>query len=417
MTAVREKITRVVEGWFLMEPLFFAVWTTHHLAETTAIDTIRVGRGRIEYNPAFLDSLDRQSLAEVLLFEAVRIVLRHPYQRRQDDARLAYLASNLAVQELLQTRLPMPRAADVFGTHDHDGQSFEFYYHRLREAQVQCAGGACSTPSAGSGSCRLSSSEGESDGPPYDKDNGGKTARLADHADAGRCGVSNTEGWDKDDLFDASLTDVVRRIRESDTWGTVGARLRERILATLRPSLNYRDVLRQFRASILSSRRRLTRMKPNRRYGLLQMGSRLDFCTKLLFAVDVSGSMGSDDLARGFSVVNQFFRYGVPQIDVVQFDTELKGEPMTLKRARREVAAVGRGGTAFQPIIDHLDVRRDYDGLIVFTDGIAPAPSPPRNRRTRVLWLFVSEEAHAQMAGQLRGVGVSAFLRRGKERS
>jgi predicted metal-dependent peptidase len=34
------------------------------------------------------------------------------------------------------------------------------------------------------------------------------------------------------------------------------------------------------------------------RYGDLYMGSHYDFTTRLLVAVDVSGSMGSDDLAR-----------------------------------------------------------------------------------------------------------------------
>ena len=117
---------------------------------------------------------------------------------------------------------------------------------------------------------------------------------IESDADHNRCGIENTEGWEKDDLLEASMVDVVRRIQESNSWGTIGGRLREHILATLRPRLNYRDVLRQFRASILSTRRRLTRMKPNRRYGFLQMGSRYDFCTRLLFAVDVSGSMASD---------------------------------------------------------------------------------------------------------------------------
>lgn len=420
VSVVREKITRVAESWFLMEPLFFAVWTTHHLVENAAIDTVRVGRGRIEYNPAFLDALDKQALAEVMLFEAVRIVLRHPYQRRQDDARTAYLASNLAVQELLRTRLPMPHAVDVFGSHDCDGQSFEFYYHRLRQTPQETSfGGACDAAcdgqgesSWGSDSPRHTLADGRAESAPQP----GK-AGLAAYADAGRCGIDNAEGWDVDDLLDATLTDVVQRIREGNIWGTIGGRLRERILAASRPRLNYRDVLRQFRASILSSRRRLTRMKPNRRYGFLQMGSRHEFCTKLLFAVDVSGSMSSDDLGRGFSVVNQFFRYGVPRIEVIQFDAELKGKATTLTKARREVHALGRGGTNFQPIIDHVDQQRDYDGLIIYTDGIAPAPTPPKNRRTRILWLFVSEDAHAQMAGPLRHVGVSAFLQRGKERA
>src|SRR5262249_15373593 len=188
---------------------------------------------------------------------------------------------------------------------------------------------------------------------------------------------------------------------------------REKILASLRPKLNYRDVLRQFRASILSSRRRLTRMKPNRRYGFLQMGSRHEFCTKLLFAVDVSGSMGSADLERGFSVVNQFFRYGVPVIDVIQFDAVIQGEVKTLRRARCEVEAMGRGGTNFQPILDYIDAHPDYDGLVIFTDGIAPVPTPPKNRRTRVMWLFKSEQTYKQMDTALRAIGPCAFLQSG----
>jgi hypothetical protein len=65
MTA-RERITEVVEKWFLVEPLLFAVWTTHELAVNPRIGTIRVRQGRVEYNPAFIDALDRQQLEQVL---------------------------------------------------------------------------------------------------------------------------------------------------------------------------------------------------------------------------------------------------------------------------------------------------------------------------------------------------------------
>jgi len=48
--------------------------------------------------------------------------------------------------------------------------------------------------------------------------------------------------------------------------------------------------------------------------------------TRLLFAIDVSGSMGTEELRQGFSVVNRFFNYGVPAIDVIQFDTEITAD-------------------------------------------------------------------------------------------
>ena len=171
--------------------------------------------------------------------------------------------------------------------------------------------------------------------------------------------------------------------------------------------------MRQFRASVLSTHRRLTRMKPNRRYGYLYMGSRYDFTTNLLVAVDVSGSMSSEDLARGFSVVNRFFTYGVRSIDVIQFDTEIKGEVVSLKRARREVVALGRGGTDFSPVIDYIDEHTDYDGVVVFTDGYAPVPRRPKNRRTKVLWLFTHEHTYEAQRDDLRPIGPAAFLREG----
>jgi predicted metal-dependent peptidase len=101
----------------------------------------------------------------------------------------------------------------------------------------------------------------------------------------------------------------------------------------------------------------------------------------------------------------------VQSINVIQFDTEIKGPPVTLKRARREHAVQGRGGTNFTPVIDCIDVQRDYDGVIVFTDGYAPVPRPPQNRRTRVLWLFISEATCRAMHPRLQSIGRAVFLK------
>lgn len=154
-------------------------------------------------------------------------------------------------------------------------------------------------------------------------------------------------------------------------------------------------------------------MKPSRRYGFQYMGSRRDFTTQLLFAVDVSGSVSSSDVANAFSIVNRLFKYGIESIDVIWFDTKIRNEkPLSIKKARREVAVVGRGGTDFRPLMDYIDEHRDYDGLIVFTDGIAPVPTPPkRNRRTRVAWLFNHEKNWKALHKKLELPGmVSAFV-------
>ncbi len=231
---------------------------------------------------------------------------------------------------------------------------------------------------------------------------------LEDYAQAG---AENTESWDEDDWLNERINQTIEDVRQSQMWGSIAGKLREQILATLKPKLDYRTVLRQFRTSIISLNRELTRMKPSRRYEFLYMGSRRQFSTKLLIAVDVSGSMSSEDLQRGFSTINRFFKYGIEQIDVIQFDTEIKGQPLILKKARHQVKIIGRGGTDFTPVIDYIDRHGDYDGLIIFTDGYAPVPPRPKNRQTRILWLFNHESNYQRAAAQLRPIGRSVFLK------
>jgi predicted metal-dependent peptidase len=416
MTA-RDRITDVVEKWFLVEPLLFAVWTTHELAVNPRLRTIRVHQGRVEYNPSFIDALDRHELEEVLALEAMRILLKHPYARRPENAELAYAASNLTLQEYLETSLPLPRARDVFGRPEFDKQYYEFYYHKLLEP-LACgalpsgalAGGAGLSSGVGfrtAGKQTAAGAEGQGAG----AGDAEPRSFVGAYADPGVCGRENTEGWEPDELRTDQINDRIRTAQETGSWGSIPGRWKERILASLRPKLNYRAVLRQFRASVLSVRRRLTRMKPNRRYGFQYLGSRYDFTTRLLFAVDVSGSMSSQDLALGFSVINRFFKYGIEGIDVIQFDTAVKGEPVSLKRARRTVEVAGRGGTSFAPVMRFLDEHREYDGAIIFTDGYAPVPPRPRNLRTRVLWLFNREETYRRQHQALRTIGRAAYLK------
>lgn len=432
MKAQRERIRKVVEKWFLAEPLLFAAWTTHALTIQPRISTIRVRQGHIEYNPTFLDNLSVAELEQVLRFETVRILLKHPYSRQQEDAALTYLASNIALQEGLQTSLPFPYAKDVFGSDEFNHQYLEFYYNKLKELPATSAG---DTQGGGAGSGELSgaSSSLSSDlmtDPTRKADNESESPSAADltlgnmdeeitpnltaYTDAQRSGVENTADWAEDAFLTERLDQAIENAQATQSWGSIAGHLRERILATLKPKLDYRAVLRQFRTSVLSTRRTLTRMKPSRRYGFAYLGSRREFDTQLLFAVDVSGSMGSEDLRQGFSIINRFFQYGIASIDVMHFDSVLHGEPTTFKKVSRAYSVEGRGGTNFAPVLAYIDQHRHYDGLIIFTDGYCPAPSRPQNRRTRILWLFTHESSYRQSYPALQHLGLGAFIKADK---
>lgn len=67
---MEETISKIVEEWFLTEPLLFSAWCTHTLAENTKMNVpMRTGKMRIEYNPDMMKDWGRRQIEERLRFE------------------------------------------------------------------------------------------------------------------------------------------------------------------------------------------------------------------------------------------------------------------------------------------------------------------------------------------------------------
>lgn len=211
--------------------------------------------------------------------------------------------------------------------------------------------------------------------------------------------------WEEDQFQSRMITDL---IQSTTQWGSMPAKMIELIKKAAEGRIDFRSALRGFRASILSQKRRLTRMRPSRRFGFEQMGSRYDFTTHLLVAIDTSCSVGSEELGRYFRIITSFFKYGVQEIDVIMFDFNVKGEPVTLKEAqrhRKEFKVEGRGGTDFQAPVDYAKQHPDYDGVIIITDGWAPTPEMPPHLKTKLLWVLDNEPSYKQNYESLRKTG------------
>lgn len=199
--------------------------------------------------------------------------------------------------------------------------------------------------------------------------------------------------WEEDNEQEVKINELIEDAESSNSWGTIADSLRQKIIASMHIAMNYRKMLSFYRTSILSSKRHLTRMRPSRRYGFSAMGSRYELKSNLLVAVDVSGSISGKALTVFYSVINRFFQYGIDKIDVIQFDTELKGMPISLKKARREISVVGRGGTDFEPALSFCVSHTEYDGFIIFTDGYAPIPDLS-GFPLEILWVLDSYESY-----------------------
>ena len=214
-----------------------------------------------------------------------------------------------------------------------------------------------------------------------------------------------TSLWEEDAFMGQQITDI---IHSTTQWGSLPGGMVELIQKAAEGKIDYRNALRAFRSSILSQKRHLTRMYPSRRFGFEQMGSRYEFTTRLLVAIDTSGSVGSDELGRYYRIITTFFKYGIQEIDVLMFDFDVQGEPVTLKEAQKNKQTFevkGRGGTNFQAPVNYVAEHPGYDGLIIMTDGYAPVPSVPAFLKTKLLWVIDNEPSYKQHYDALRKTG------------
>ena len=383
---MKERITQVLERWFISEPALFQVLCTHSIEENASMPCpVRSGARKVEYNPAFVDEMSDQALDQALRTEAIRILLKHPYQRKPDacSQQAISVGSNLTIGDNYQfgsLRMEQPGDYDL-----PTGREYEWYSRRIQELLPPEADGD------GNGAGNGNDTRGQGgDGDP-------RTDRLSDNADKNS---ALSELWDEDDLAVVMIDGIIENTKD---WGSLAGNFAEQLKASAKARINWRNVLSGFRASILSTKRKLTRMRPNRRTGFDNMGSIRRFDTKVLVAVDVSGSISSSDLSYFYGVVNSAFRYGFTAVDVIQFDAGVR-VVQSLKKVLRDVIAVGRGGTSFQEPIDYAN-ENGYDGLVILTDGYAPQPVLPDNMRCKLVWVCNNRDSYESSHGWMEKTG------------
>ena len=390
---MEKRYSDILEKWFILEPPLFQVLCLHDLkAETQMACPLRSGRKRIEYNPDIVNEMSDEALEEALRAEALRILLKHPYERRPEGCsqKAMGLGSNLVIGDNYahqRFKIETPKEYGLKG-----GMNYEWYARQVEEQQE--------------GSGKGKSDEGE--GPGNDKTEYGGGDNDGDEKGSGEKYRDLAELWEEDDMTAQLINGI---IESTKSWGSLSGQFAEMLNASLKAKINWRNIFAGFRASIISSKRKLTRMRPNRRTGFDNMGSIRRFDTKMLVAVDVSGSISTKSLKYFYGVINSAFRYGFESIDVIQFDCGVK-VVHSLKKVVKDVAVLGRGGTSFQEPIEYAH-ENGYDGLIILTDGYAPAPRIPEGFKTRILWVCESEDCLEQHKSWMEKSGRTCVMQIG----
>lgn len=109
---------------------------------------------------------------------------------------------------------------------------------------------------------------------------------------------------------------------------------------------------------------------------------------KVVIALDTSGSMRDEDLARGLVETVSIMRALGIEVTFITCDAEVHESAKVRSLADLIPLLKGRGGTDFRPVFTYIEKQRMRPDVLVFVtdgDGRAPAVPPPY----QTIWLLV----------------------------
>jgi hypothetical protein len=423
------KIQKVLMNWFTEDAILMNLWSQFNFKPDPNQETLGINiTGRhplITFNPNFVNAIPLEYLEPIMVNTSFKILLRHCTSRLREPRQISALSSNISVDELIyQNSLNLlandPSLKDLVPTAKQfnlpEKECFEEYFRQLYDKQKEIndmiktiwdsmtdeeKDKLINQPPQGSsgkgkGTPQEQQSDGEeqSDSKEEGKDKDGfkeyndKEEGIKDYFDPN--GTAN-DGWGQNDMMDSDIKNFVEKNKDRvKAWGKHTGNFVSEIIAAQESSFSFKDVIRRFKKSVTTFKTEATRMKLNRRYNdtLIFPGHRRQNTTRIIFAVDESGSMSNEDLAEGFAVINKICKH--VEISYITFDTEVKQVEKDFKKAKNMFKVSGRGGTSPKCVFEWIDKQKTkYDGCIIFTDGYFDTNI--KEPEVSVLWLLHSK--------------------------
>lgn len=369
---------------------------------------MRSGKGRIEYSSQLLEKATDSILEKYLKVELYRIVLMHPYSRQPVNAmkNILLLASDVTIyqnckkeffnQKKSQTAFCLngveylkslaarfANSENPLGEKWNGTEELQFFLKNLviapRTGELMLID-------------KLTFEQWYKKILFLIKETSIGGEQAGTNSAFTQAGNQASELWEENQEIQAELENQIQKADSEEGWGGLGGDLKRQIKEQGDFSFDYRRALTQFRQSIVSANRSLTRMRPSRRYGFKAMGSRYDRKANVLIAVDVSGSITDESFGNFYHAIRNFFFLGlIEKIDLIFFDVNLKNtKPIPFTKNINLNQIKGRGGTNFQSPLDFFSLHfSEYSGLIIFTDGEGEVPKLECQKKN-ILWILDS---------------------------
>lgn len=200
----------------------------------------------------------------------------------------------------------------------------------------------------------------------------------------------NHDKWGESDKSTDVIEEVTKQavndaVNRAGGIGNVPAHIAQAVMELNKPKVNWRQELRRFEAQSIKAASESTRMKRNRRYGILYPGKKKQFKAHLAVCVDTSGSMQGERLQLAWAELCGIHARGV-KITLIEADSAVTR--VSEFDPNKQIDFKGGGGTCYEPPIQYAKNLKP-DGIIFLGDMDAfDTPSDPK---IRFLWVTVSD--------------------------
>lgn len=217
---------------------------------------------------------------------------------------------------------------------------------------------------------------------------------------AQNCGTTEDHQWQAgEDAEEAAaavreLVNAATSIMNEETRGLIPGAFFEQVkVLNAPPKLSWQSILKKYVGTIASEKRktrtRLNRRQPTR-FDL--SGSQDEKMLKIVVAIDTSASVTAQDVAQILNEVTAILAKRKHALTVIECDSEVQRVYSVKSKADLPKHVVGRGGTAFTPVIEYINNDRSFrDALLIyFTDGFGEREIP-RPKTYRNLWVILGD--------------------------
>lgn len=215
---------------------------------------------------------------------------------------------------------------------------------------------------------------------------------------AGTCGKPTDHEWNaSEDVEEATaavreLVNAAASLMNDEVRGQMPASFWQQVqILNKPPQLCWQAILKKYVGTITAgkhkTRTRLNRRQPER-FDL--SGQQDEKVLKIVVAIDTSGSVSDRDVAFILNEIVAIIAGRKHSLTVIECDSEVQRVYSVKTQVDIKKNVVGRGGTAFTPVIEYVNNDRYFrDALLIyFTDGYGEREIP-RPKTYRNLWVVL----------------------------